>query len=345
MCSGWRVPGRHSAVGGSELPKGAGNRAERHCLKPTAEQRDGMHVILGAGGVIANELAGLLLARGETVRLVSRRARPHAGAEVVAADLIDAAQTRAAVEGARIVYLVAGLPYRAAVWEAQWPRIMRHTVEACSASGARLVFFDNVYAYGRVAGSMTETTPFNPCSRKGEVRARVATMVLDEIKAGHLTALIARAPDFYGPRCRTSLVNLFVIDKLAARSKALWPGRDTVPHSLIFTPDAARGVLMLADAESAWNQTWHLPTATPALTGREYVQLAAGALGVPARGGTLGRMMFRLAGLFNGDARESVEMLYQYDSPYRFESAKFNAAFGFTPTTYREGMRQTVAAW
>lgn len=303
-----------------------------------------MHVILGAGGIIANELTGLLLAGGEKVRLVSRRARPQAGAEVMAADLTDAVQTRAAVAGAGTVYLVAGLPYRAMVWEEQWPRIMQHAIEACQAVGARLVFFDNVYAYGRVAGPMTETTPFNPCSRKGEVRARIATALLDEIKAGNLTALIARAPDFYGPRCRTSFVNLFVLDKLAAGSKALWPGRDNLPHSLIFTRDAARGVLRLTAEASAWNQTWHLPTAAPALAGREYVALAAEALGVPPRSGTLGRMMFRAAGLFNGDARESVEMFYQFEEPYLFDSSRIAQALGCAATPYAEGMQQAVAA-
>lgn len=303
-----------------------------------------MHTILGAGGTIGGELARELLARGEKVRLVSRRAPPHPCAEVLTADLVDLAQTLAAVEGSRMVYLLAGLPYRTAVWTHLWPRVMRNTLEACKRAGARLVFFDNVYAYGRVEGTMTEATPFNPCSRKGEVRALIAGDLLAEIKAGSITALIARAPDFYGPQVRTSLANLFVVDKLAAGAKALWPGRDEVPHSLIFTPDAGRAVALLGTSETAWNQTWHLPTTAPALTGREFIEETARSLGVPARHGTLGRLMLRLGGLFKGDARESVEMLYQYEFPYVFDSTKFNTAFGFTPTSYAEGIRQTVAA-
>ena len=303
-----------------------------------------MHTILGAGGTIGRELARELLSRGEKVRLVSRRASPHPGAESVAADLTSAAHTLAAVQGSRVVYLLAGLPYRTKVWRHAWPHIMRNVLEACKRTGARLVFFDNVYAYGRVDGPMTEATPFHPCSRKGEVRALIATDLLAEVKAGSLTALVARAPDFYGPKCGTSLVNLLVIDRLAAGAKALWPGRDDVPHSLIFTPDAGRAVALLGASETAWNQTWHLPSAAPAPTGREFVAAVAQALGVTARHGTLGRMMFRLGGLFNGDARESVEMLYQCEHPYHFDSTKFNTAFSFTPTTYAEGIRQTVAA-
>jgi nucleoside-diphosphate-sugar epimerase len=324
-------------------------RAGEQDKKRLARHRAGwhtprMHTILGAGGVIANGLTGELLARGEKVRLVSRRGHVLPGTETIRADLADAAHTLAAVRGSRVVYLVVGLPYRASVWRHLWPHVMRNVLEACKRTGARLVFFDNVYAYGRVAGPMTESTPFNPCSRKGEVRALIATDLLEEIKEGVLTALVARAPDFYGPNCATSVANLFVVDRLAAGVKALWPGRDDVPHSMIFTPDAARAVALLGTSETAWNQTWHLPTAAPAPTGREFVEAVAQALGVPARHATVGGVMLRLAGLFNGDARESVEMLYQHEHPYVFDATKFTTAFGFTPTPCAEGVRQTVAA-
>jgi nucleoside-diphosphate-sugar epimerase len=292
-----------------------------------------MHTILGAGGVIARELMRELMARGQKVRLASRRAPAWPGAESVRADLTQAAET-----------LVAGLPYRTAIWRRDWPRIMRNVIEACRRANARLVFFDNVYAYGRVDGAMTEQTPFNPCSRKGEARALIASDLIAEMKAGALTALIARAPDFYGPPPTVSLANVFVIDKLAGGAKAMWPGRDDVPHSQFYTPDAGRAVAMLGTSETAWGQTWHLPTAAPALTGREFVAAVAAALGVPARHGSFGRTIVRLAGLFNADARESVEMLYQQEHPYVFDSSKFNQAFAFTPTPYAEGIRAIVAA-
>ena len=46
---------------------------------------------------------------------------------------------------------------------------------------------------------MTEDTPFNTCSRKGEVRARIASMLMDEVRRGELRDMIVRAADFYGP--------------------------------------------------------------------------------------------------------------------------------------------------
>jgi nucleoside-diphosphate-sugar epimerase len=53
--------------------------------------------------------------------------------------------------------------------------------------------------------------------------------------------------------------------------------------------------------------------------------------------------MVRIAGLFNSDVSESIEMLYQYEREYRLDSTKITRAFGITPTPYPEGIRETVA--
>src|SRR3989442_15956661 len=155
-----------------------------------------MITILGAGGVIANEVVKLLSARKQPFRLVARHARPLPGAtEMISADISDKDQTIHAVAGSSIVHLLVGLKYDHKLWTEMWPRIMANTIEACKRSGAKLIFFDNVYMYGKVSGTMTEETPFNPCSKKGEVRAKIATLLMNEWKDGALTAMIARAAD------------------------------------------------------------------------------------------------------------------------------------------------------
>ncbi len=296
--------------------------------------------ILGAGGPISNELARILSARGVPLRLVSRNPRPLAGAETVAADISDQQQAIRAVAGSSVVHLLIGLKYDVKVWQELWPRIMTNTIEACKRPGARLLFFDNVYMYGKVDGPMTEETPYAPISRKGEVRAQIATMLMDEIKRGKLTAMIARSADFYGPAdAPHGFPNVLVFDPYAKGSKAQWLINDAVPHSLTFTPDAARGVAMLAEHETAWNQVWHLPTASPAPTGREFITMAAHALGVKPKYRILNRGMIKVGGWFNPLVGELYEMLYQNDSPYIFDSTKFARAFDFSGTPYAEGIR------
>jgi nucleoside-diphosphate-sugar epimerase len=307
-----------------------------------------MITILGAGGVISNHLVPLLAAQNKPFRVVSRTARSTPGAtEVLAADVTDLDQTVRAVAGSSVVLLLVGLKYDRNVWAEQWPRIMANTIEACKRAGARLLFFDNVYMYGHVSGPMTEQTPFNPCSRKGEIRAQIATTLLNEIQAGSLTAIIARAADFYGPASPTGVANVLVFDAWAKNQKASWLVNDSVPHSLIYTPDAARAVLTLAESESesAWNQTWHLPTTPNPPTGREFITAAAQAMNRAPKYRVLSPLMVRLFGWFNPVVGEIYEMLYQNDSPYVFDSSKYARAFGFSGTPYDEGIRATAASY
>jgi nucleoside-diphosphate-sugar epimerase len=222
---------------------------------------------------------------------------------------------------------------------------MSNAIEACKRANAKLIFFDNVYMYGKISGPMTEETPFNPCSKKGEVRGQIVTTLLDEIRAGKLNAMIARSADFYGPHARTSVANILVFEKFAKGATASWLVHDSVPHSFTYTPDAAKSLAKLAASEVAWNQTWHVPTAANPPTGKEFIQMAAKECGVEPKYRVLSRPLIKLAGLFDTDIRESYEMLYQYDSTYLFDSTKFSKAFSYEPTSYAEGVQRVAAIY
>lgn len=305
-----------------------------------------MITILGAGGVISNELAARLAQQQQTFRLVARKPATLPGAtERMAADLTDLDQTVHAVAGSSEVHLLVGLKYDHKLWAEAWPRILSNTIEACKRAGARLVFFDNVYMYGRVNGPMTEETPFNPCSRKGEVRARITTLLLNEMKAGNLTAMIARAADFYGPHATNGIPNVLVFDPLSKGKSASCLATYSLPHSYTYTSDAARALMTLTSTESAWHQTWHLPTAPQPLTGKEFILAAAKAMGVAPKYRVLRPAMVKMFGWLNPVVGEVHEMLYQNSAPYLFDSSKFARAFGFSGTPYDEGIRATAQTY
>lgn len=179
-----------------------------------------MQTVLGAGGPIANIIARSLPDYCERIRLVSRNPKAvNRGDALFAADLLQPKLVDAAVAGSEVVYLCPGLLYKSSVWEQQWPVVMQNTINSCEKFGARLVFFDNVYAYGRVDGEMTESTPFNPCSRKGEVRAKIATQLLDAMQQGRVEALIARSADFYGPATPLCHAHLFGVRQSQQRQR------------------------------------------------------------------------------------------------------------------------------
>lgn len=304
---------------------------------------DALHIILGAGGAIGTPLAEELLRGGTRVRAVSRRGSGPARAEKARADLTNAREVLGAVDEGSTVYLLVGLAYDRRVWREQWPPIMQNVVSACESKGARLIFFDNVYAYGRVAGPMTEETPVRPSSAKGVIRAELAGFLQSEIAAGRIKAMIARSADFYGPHAgQNSVLTILLFQRLASGRAAQVLARADAKHSYTYTLDCARALPLLAGADDAYGQVWHLPTAHPALSGREFVEIAARALGVPARVAVMPAWVVRGAGLFGTVMREVGEMLYQNEEDYVFDSSKLERRFAFIPTPYPQGIRETL---
>ncbi|MDP2886295.1 MAG: hypothetical protein Q8P51_14870 [Ignavibacteria bacterium] len=162
------------------------------------------------------------------------------------------------------------------------------------------------------------------------------------MKKGNLQALIARSADFYGKNTQTSVVGMLVLENFRKGKSARWLITDQAKHSQTYIPDAGKATALLGNSADAFNQLWHLPTDRNALTGKEFIEKAAEEFGVKPRYSILSRWMLQMAGLFNPVVRESIEMLYQSEFEYLFDSSKFDKAFRFKTTTYDEGIGETV---
>lgn len=302
-----------------------------------------LHTILGANGTIATALLPVLKENNENIRLISRNPKPVPGAETIAADVLNYNELLNAVQGSSVIYLLVGITYDIKHWRRDWPVIMRNVIAACKETGARLVFFDNVYMYGKVDGPMTEETPYKPSSEKGKVRAAVAEMLQQEMKAGTIKAVIARAVDFYGPGVTDkSAVSVLVFSRMKKGKGAQWFINPDVPRSYSYTPDAAKAVYLLAKNDAAVGQVWHLPTAQPALTGREFISTAAKYMNAPAKFTVLPKWLLKILGWFNPFLKELYEMSYQDEYPFIFDATKFEKGFNYQPVSYEQGIKETA---
>ncbi|EOR94682.1 Nucleoside-diphosphate-sugar epimerase [Arcticibacter svalbardensis MN12-7] len=304
-----------------------------------------LHTILGANGTIATALVPVLQAHQENIRLVSRTPKPIAGAEVMAADVLNYDQVLQALQGSTVVYLLIGITYNAKLWQQEWPIIMDNTIRACKATGAKLIFFDNVYMYGKVDGVMTEETPYKPISKKGKVRAEIASMLLKEMKAGTIKAAIARAVDFYGPGVTDkSAASILVFSNMQKGKKAQWLINADLPRAYNFVPDCAQAIYILATRDEAIGEVWHLPSVNPPLTGRQFIALVAKHMNASDKVQVLPKFLLKILGLFMPFMKELREMNYQDEFPFLFDSSKFEKAFNIKPTSYEEGVKAT-AEW
>jgi len=307
-----------------------------------------MQTILGANGQIAQELAReLKRAYADELRLVSRNPRKVNDSDgLVAANLLDAQQTLAAVQGSDVVYFTAGLPPDSALWEAQFPAMLQNALDASRAVGASFVYFDNTYMYPQNGDPQTEATPFAPRGRKGRVRALMAEKVLEEMKRKRIPVLIGRAPEFYGPGKTQSFTNALIVDRLKAGEKPRVPVRDDKLRTLIWTPDASRALALLGNTPDAFGQTWHLPCCDRRLTYAQFAALACETLGKKVSYSVIGKWMLTAAGLFSPGAREMRELLPRYEHDNLFESSQFKRRFpDFAVTSYRDGLAEIWQEW
>lgn len=303
-----------------------------------------MQTILGSGGAIGEPLARALRNYTDTVRLVSRNPKKvQESDELFPADLTNAKQVDAAVKGSSVVYLTAGLEYKLKIWRRDWPLIMKNVIDACLHHKAKLVFFDNVYMYAPDAiPHMVEDSRVDPISEKGKVRAALINQIFDAVKHRQLEALVARSADFYGPGIKTSMLKALVVDNFIKGKKAMWQADADKFHAFTYTIDAAKATAELGNTPDAYNQVWHLPTSSEKLKGEQFIIMIATMMQVKPRYTILSKTMCRILGIFMPLLHELVEMMYQNDRDYYFDSSKFERRFGWKATPYKVGIGEMV---
>ncbi|MGJ1283707.1 NAD-dependent epimerase/dehydratase family protein [Sphingobacterium spiritivorum] len=302
-----------------------------------------MQTILGANGQIAEELAKELHRAYTTdIRLVSRSPKKVNDTDTLfTADLLDKVKADEAVAGSTIVYFTLGLPMDTRLWENQFSLLMRNVIEACQKHKTKLVFFDNTYMYPQNGAVLTEESVFEPVGRKGMVRKKMADMLLSEIEAGQIEAVICRAPEFYGPGKTQSITNTFIFDRIKQNRKLLVLLKDGTLRSLIWTPDASKATALIGNTPDAYGQTWHLPVDDNRLTYKAFIELVSDVYAKPLSYSVVPNIILKLGAVFNRKTREIQELLPRYAYDNIFDSDKFKKRFpDFSVTSFREGITQ-----
>ena len=303
-----------------------------------------VQTILGSGGSIGIPLARELKNYTDQIRLVSRNPKKvNDNDELFPADVNDLSQVDKAISGSEVVYVTIGFEYNLKVWQNTWPPFMKEVINSCINHNAKLVFFDNVYLYEKTSVPyMTEKSPINPPSEKGKIRKKLREMIMQEAEKSKLTALIARAADFYGPENKNSALTLMVVNNLMKGKKAQAFGNIDKIHTYTYTPDAARATAILGNTPDAYNQEWHVPTTKEKLTTLQWIEIIAKELNTDVKVQNVPAFMLHILGVFSPIMREFPEMLYQYEQDYIFDSSKFEKRFGISATSPEKGIKMLV---
>ena len=302
------------------------------------------YIVMIGYGPVGRATVALLHARGTRVR-VAQRSRPADlpdGVGFTTCDVLDADSVRAAVAGAAQVAVAIGFEYAGAVWSRDWPVAMRNLLDACAAAGARMVFLDNLYMYGPQTAPLVETMALSDHGRKPAARAAITRMWQDD---GRVRVAALRAPDFYGPGVLLSHIGETGLAAIARGKAAMFVFNPDQPHDYAYVPDIGRAMVSLLDADDAdFGQAWHMPCA-PSLSTRQILALGARHAGVDLKLTTIPRLILPLLARFVPFVRELSEMRFQWDRPYRVDTAKWRARFWSDATPFEQGVAATMASF
>lgn len=302
------------------------------------------HIVFGSGPT-GRATAEELLAKGKDVTIVNRSGKmPDAPADVklVAADLYDAARVREVCNGAVAAYQCAQPRYFE--WVEKFPPLQQSIIDGLTGSGAKLVLVENLYMYGETGGKpMTESTAHNAHTRKGRVRSEMSKAAFAAHEAGKLRVTSARGSDFFGPWVEGSAMGDRVFAPLLAGKKAQATGKLDQPHSFTYIRDFARTLVALAENDAADGKAWHVPNDQPRITQKEFITIIAEEAGVAAKMSAMGKLMMWIGGLFIPEAKETVEMMYEFDQPFIVDASAVEETFGIKATPLRDAVRETVA--
>ncbi|HSD85042.1 MAG TPA: SDR family oxidoreductase [Anaerolineae bacterium] len=303
-----------------------------------------LHVIFGTGPV-GQALAQALVQRGKTVKMINRSGRKPAGVPdrvtIGAGDVSDVNVAKDFARGAAVVYQCTNPPYDQ--WPELFPRLQANTLEAAAKAGAKYIVADNLYMYGDTDGRpLHEDLPYSAHTKKGKVRAQMAEAVMAAHRSGKVRVAVARASDFYGPAALGSVAGERMFGFAVQGRAANVAGDLDRPHTYTYIEDFGQALAVLGERDETLGQVWHVPNAET-LTTRQFITLIFNELQQPPKMSALGRTLLRLGGLFIPVARESIEMLYEFEQPFIVDSSKFTRTFGIQGTPVREAIKATVA--
>jgi nucleoside-diphosphate-sugar epimerase len=301
------------------------------------------NVIFGSGPLGLSVLFALIK-RGKQVVIVNRSGKitfkSMENVEVIAGDAYDQNFTKKVTENASIIYHCAQPPYQQ--WVEKFPALQHSILDAAISNGSKLIVAENLYMYGDTNGlPMTEDMPYKATTRKGKLRAQLSNDLFSAYRAGKVQVSVARGADFFGPNVISSSLGGRTIPPLLKGKPAEITGSLDQPHTYTYIRDFGEALAILGENHKAFGQFWHVPNSRT-LTQRELVTLFFKEAGLEPRFSVMGKFMLTLGGLFVPEARETIEMLYEFEKPFIVDSSKFISTFGDISTPQEIAIKETL---
>ena len=249
-------------------------------------------------------------------------------------DAMSPTDVAAAAEGVcAIVHAVNPPGYRN--WGKSVLPMLENTMAAARANDALIVLPGTIYNFGPDAfPDPHETSPQNPVTRKGRIRAEMERRLLAASATG-AKVLIVRAGDFFGPKVANNWFSQGLVKPGTPVTAITYPGQRGVGHQWAYLPDVAEAIVRLMERAQTFEPfaVFHMEGHWDA-DGTEMIEAIRRAVGDPKI--KLVRtpwQLMRLLAPFVPLFRELTEVRYLWTVPIRMENTRLKTVIGAEPHT------------
>jgi nucleoside-diphosphate-sugar epimerase len=289
-------------------------------------------LVLGAAGQLGRAAAQAFRAAGWSVASLVRGSSGSAiapGSELIDVDARDTMAVVEAARGADVVLNALNVPFTQ--WTSSVLPLTETAIAAARENGATLVFPGNLYVYGaKIPAIVDETTPIDPISRKGEIRAAIEARLRAAADEG-TRVIVLRGGDYFGGGSGSYFDRLLVRD--IASGGLTYPGPLDVVHEWAYLPDLAEAMRRLVEARAALPPFAQFGFPGHAVTGREMVGAISRACGRGFKVGGMPWTMLRLLGAVVPIFRELSEVAYLWSTPHAIDGTRLAGVIGDIPFT------------
>jgi nucleoside-diphosphate-sugar epimerase len=226
-------------------------------------------LVTGATGFIGASLVNGLRVRGERVRVLARspakaQRLTEQGAQAVIGDITDPRAVAEALDGARVVYHLAGRLFEPCVPASEYFKThvegTRILLDRCrEANVERFVHCSTTGVLGATGDAEAdETAPYRPTNAYEATKAQAEQSVRDAARRG-FPAVIARPGLVYGP----GDLHLLPFFRAVLRRQFRPIGRRTVWLHPIYIDDMTDALLRCGDRAAALGECFHVAAGAP----------------------------------------------------------------------------------
>lgn len=312
-------------------------------------------IVFGSTGAIGRHLINILVKEQPTWKIfaVSRSESTDkfdglSNVQVVQGDPNARDQVLKLSANKDIIYSCVGFSrYEAKYWAKHWPIVVDNLLEASlQKAGQKLVFCDNLYAYGPSRNISPNSPTVAPGKRtKPAVRAMMRQKFEKRMAENPESITIVGGADFFGPYVTDTsfLGDTFTKVIVQGKPAPICIGSGSVIHDFAYAPDFSNALYIASISKEANGKIWICPHA---IQGKTLQQIASDIGRLSASTNTKVTVYpgwsVRLLSPFVGFMWEMIEMLPFWSSDYTVDDSDFKKTFEVEATLYEEALKEYI---